>query len=100
MAAAPIRRAFAAYAQPIIREQGKRCVAARPNSLRQLRNDMPVMSRRSVIAGAAAIAAEIGFGSASGFAMPGPESVMVQVEGVPIHLVRAGRGQPVCLIHG
>jgi pimeloyl-ACP methyl ester carboxylesterase len=62
---------------------------------------MPIMSRRSVIAGGAAIAAEIGFGSASASAMAGPpESVVVQVEGVPVHLLRAGRGQPVCLIHG
>ena len=59
-------------------------------------------SRRSFLALGAAAAAQFGAGSVRGAgtaAAPAQEHT-VQVDGVPIRLVRAGRGRPVCLIHG
>src|SRR5690349_14708771 len=62
---------------------------------------MSITSRRAVVATGVAIAAQIGLGSGSALATAGsPESTVVEVDGVPIHLLRAGRGRPVCLIHG
>ncbi len=59
------------------------------------------LSRRAFLAGGAALAAcrpDRPMSAASGGQPAAGTSVTV--DGVPIHLVRTGRGRPVCLIHG
>lgn len=55
------------------------------------------LSRRSFLAGAAALSACRPVSSVSAAATQGQS---VDVDGVPIHLLRMGRGQPICLVHG
>ena len=57
---------------------------------------MASLSRRAVLAGAAALAAC----RPAPAVTPAFAGAMVEVEGVPIHLVRSGRGRPLVLIHG
>ncbi len=56
------------------------------------------LSRRSFLAAGAALAA--GAGAAGVSAVVPAGGTIVEVDGVPIHLARSGRGRPVCLIHG
>ncbi|PZQ47498.1 MAG: alpha/beta hydrolase [Rhodovulum sulfidophilum] len=62
---------------------------------------MPRLSRRALLAGAAALAAcrpePSPMTAARADAAPGN---FVVVDGVPIHFARAGSGHPLCLIHG
>ena len=55
------------------------------------------LSRRAFLAAAAALAACRPMPPVSAAEAPGER---VEVDGVPIRLVRMGRGRPVCLIHG